>query len=99
MVVGLLKCYCNFESCPNSTCETDGYCYAATSLDRGLAKHTYHCWDRKTIFPPGDKPIWCRKEESVDIYCCATDYCNRGRAPGTEAQSRDPTPGTVPQGM
>ncbi|XP_039763996.1 TGF-beta receptor type-1 isoform X2 [Pararge aegeria] len=89
---GLLKCYCNFESCPNSTCETDGYCYAATSLDRGLAKHTYHCWDRKTIFPPGDKPIWCRKEESVDIYCCATDYCNRGRAPGTEAQSRDPTP-------
>ncbi|XP_075991356.1 TGF-beta receptor type-1-like isoform X2 [Anticarsia gemmatalis] len=76
-----LKCYCNSERCPNSTCETDGYCFASTSIDHGEQKFTYQCWDREYIFPPGDRPIWCREDESThkadNITCCATDYCNR----------------------
>ncbi|CAH2232564.1 jg6059 [Pararge aegeria aegeria] len=81
MVVGLLKCYCNFESCPNSTCETDGYCYAATSLDRGLAKHTYHCIELKSLIPI-EHPFSCSstktRNESVAIQCCKShDMCNQ----------------------
>lgn len=36
-----LKCYCNSERCPNSTCVTDGFCYASASIERGILKHTY----------------------------------------------------------
>nr|XP_026500461.1 TGF-beta receptor type-1 isoform X2 [Vanessa tameamea] len=78
-VVSGLKCYCNSDSpsCPNSTCETDGFCYASYALDNGEPKHTYQCWHPETIFPPGDRPIWCREAEASDIFCCATDFCNR----------------------
>lgn len=41
------------------------------------------CWDRGYIFPPGDMPIWCRKDENPNISCCATDYCNRDLFAGT----------------
>ncbi|KAL0902069.1 hypothetical protein ABMA27_000027 [Loxostege sticticalis] len=76
--VNALKCYCNSETCPNNTCETDGYCYASTSLDNGVQKSTFQfgCWDRNRWFPPGDMPIWCRKDEHPDFSCCATDLCN-----------------------
>ncbi|VVC96134.1 unnamed protein product [Leptidea sinapis] len=42
-LVNGLKCYCNVDSssCPNATCETDGYCYASTTLDNGVQKYTY----------------------------------------------------------
>ncbi|KAL4717832.1 hypothetical protein ACJJTC_000981 [Scirpophaga incertulas] len=74
--VDALKCYCNSETCPNNTCETDGYCYASTSLENGIQKFTYQCYDRKHFFPPGDMPIWCRKDEHPDMSCCSSDYCN-----------------------
>ncbi|KAG6443148.1 activin receptor type-1C isoform X3 [Manduca sexta] len=77
-VVNSLKCYCNSEMCPNSTCITNGFCYASTSLDNGQQKFTYQCWDQNHIFPPGDKPVWCREDEHSDVIsCCSTDYCNR----------------------
>ncbi|KAJ0184069.1 hypothetical protein K1T71_000492 [Dendrolimus kikuchii] len=72
-----LKCYCNSDRCPNSTCETDGYCFASTSIENGAQKFTYQCWDQANIFPPGDIPIWCRQDEAPEISCCSTDYCNR----------------------
>ncbi|XP_022832240.1 TGF-beta receptor type-1-like isoform X3 [Spodoptera litura] len=71
-----LKCYCNSERCPNSTCETDGYCFASTSLENKVQKFTYQCWDQENILPPGDMPIWCRRK-NPEISCCATEYCNR----------------------
>ncbi|XP_035452676.1 activin receptor type-1C isoform X3 [Spodoptera frugiperda] len=71
-----LKCYCNSERCPNSTCETDGYCFASTSLENKIQKFTYQCWDQENILPPGDLPIWCRRK-NPEISCCATEYCNR----------------------
>ncbi|CAG9781733.1 unnamed protein product [Diatraea saccharalis] len=82
--VEALKCYCNSEACPNNTCVTDGYCYATTSIENGVQKFTYQCWDRKQFFPPGDRPIWCREAEHPDIKCCSTDYCNRDIFPGTD---------------
>ncbi|XP_012548997.1 TGF-beta receptor type-1 isoform X4 [Bombyx mori] len=75
--VDALKCYCNSKRCPNSTCETDGYCFASASFENGAPKYQYQCWDRHNIFPPGDKPVWCREDERSDIICCASDYCNR----------------------
>ncbi|CAG9558800.1 unnamed protein product [Danaus chrysippus] len=80
MVVTGLKCYCNSDSpsCPNSTCETDGFCMASTSIENGEHKRTYQCWHSETIFPPGDIPIWCREADTMkNIICCSMDYCNR----------------------
>lgn len=74
-----LKCYCNSlsTSCPNATCETDGYCYASTTLREGKQFYTYQCWPQENIFPPGDRPVWCRDAEAPErMFCCATDYCN-----------------------
>ncbi|XP_041987327.1 TGF-beta receptor type-1 isoform X2 [Aricia agestis] len=83
-VVEGLKCYCNSDSpsCPNSTCETDGYCLASTNLENGVQKHTYHCIDQKSLIPK-EHPFSCSttrtRNESVVIECCKVDMCNRGR--------------------
>ncbi|CAH0715950.1 unnamed protein product, partial [Brenthis ino] len=79
-----LKCYCNSDSpsCPNSTCETDGYCYASsTTLDNGLPKYTYHCIELKALIPI-EHPFSCSttrtRNESVVIKCCKSrDMCNQ----------------------
>ncbi|CAH0401800.1 unnamed protein product [Chilo suppressalis] len=79
--IDALKCYCNSETCPNSTCETDGYCYASTSLNNGVQKFTYHCIDRALLIPI-EHPFSCStpktRNESVAIECCNShDMCNR----------------------
>ncbi|XP_022122317.1 TGF-beta receptor type-1 isoform X1 [Pieris rapae] len=73
-----LKCYCNVESssCPNSTCETDGFCYASTMIEHGVQKYTYqevalNCLKGKA-FPPV-YPMICRGSRN---YCCTKDFCN-----------------------
>nr|XP_026500460.1 TGF-beta receptor type-1 isoform X1 [Vanessa tameamea] len=82
-VVSGLKCYCNSDSpsCPNSTCETDGFCYASYALDNGEPKHTYHCIELKALIPI-EHPFSCSttrtRNESVVIKCCKSrDMCNR----------------------
>ncbi|XP_026762872.1 TGF-beta receptor type-1 isoform X2 [Galleria mellonella] len=72
-----LKCYCNSPTCPNETCETDGYCFASTSIEAGVQKFTYQCWNLSRSFPPDDRPIWCREDENPDMSCCSEDFCNR----------------------
>ncbi|CAK1554587.1 unnamed protein product [Leptosia nina] len=89
-LVNGLKCYCNSDSSscrPNSTCITDGFCYASTMIDHGVQKYTYQCWHQDTIFPPGDRPIWCREDESPDIFCCSTDFCNSQFFPATDTSA------------
>ncbi|XP_050360759.1 TGF-beta receptor type-1 isoform X4 [Nymphalis io] len=78
-----LKCYCNSDSpsCPNSTCETDGFCYASYALDNGVHKYTYHCIELKALIPI-EHPFSCSttrtRNESVVIECCKSrDMCNR----------------------
>ncbi|XP_026500460.2 TGF-beta receptor type-1 isoform X2 [Vanessa tameamea] len=82
-VVSGLKCYCNSDSpsCPNSTCETDGFCYASYAQDNGEPKHTYHCIELKALIPI-EHPFSCSttrtRNESVVIKCCKSrDMCNR----------------------
>ncbi|KAG6443149.1 TGF-beta receptor type-1 isoform X2 [Manduca sexta] len=80
-VVNSLKCYCNSEMCPNSTCITNGFCYASTSLDNGQQKFTYHCIERESLIPI-EHPFSCAstktKNDSVVIKCCNShDMCNR----------------------
>lgn len=77
-----LKCYCNSERCPNLTCETDGYCYASTSIEGGVQKLTYHCIEKKSLIPI-EHPFSCSttktKNDSVVIKCCnSPDMCNQG---------------------
>uniref|UniRef100_A0A2A4JZJ2 Serine/threonine-protein kinase receptor n=1 Tax=Heliothis virescens TaxID=7102 RepID=A0A2A4JZJ2_HELVI len=77
-----LKCYCNSERCPNSTCETDGFCFASTSLENKVQKFTYHCIELKSLIPI-EHPFSCSttktKNESVVIKCCKShDMCNEG---------------------
>lgn len=82
-IVESLKCYCNSlsPSCPNATCETDGFCFASTTLKDGKQDYTYHCIERKSLIPI-EHPFGCSttktKNESVVIECCNShDMCNR----------------------
>ncbi|XP_014366470.2 TGF-beta receptor type-1 isoform X2 [Papilio machaon] len=82
-LVNGLKCYCNSDSpsCPNSTCETDGFCYASTTLENGIQKYSYHCIELKSLIPI-EHPFSCSttrtRNESVVIECCKShDMCNR----------------------
>ncbi|XP_038216144.1 TGF-beta receptor type-1 isoform X1 [Zerene cesonia] len=93
-LVNGLKCYCNIESssCPNSTCETDGFCYASTTIDNGVQKYTYHCIELKALIPI-EHPFSCSttrtRNESVVIECCKShDMCNRELR--LEIQSKPP---------
>lgn len=38
-----LKCFCNMgdNNCPNSTCVTDGYCFASMSRENGVEQYSY----------------------------------------------------------
>ncbi|XP_072930753.1 TGF-beta receptor type-1 [Epargyreus clarus] len=78
-----LKCYCNSvsPSCPNATCETDGFCFASTVIDNGIPKYTYHCIELQSLIPI-EHPFKCSttrtRNESVMIGCCKShDMCNR----------------------
>ncbi|XP_026762865.1 TGF-beta receptor type-1 isoform X1 [Galleria mellonella] len=76
-----LKCYCNSPTCPNETCETDGYCFASTSIEAGVQKFTYHCIDLRSLIPI-EHPFSCSttrtRNDSVVIECCKShDMCNR----------------------
>ncbi|CAH2104047.1 unnamed protein product [Euphydryas editha] len=96
-IVNGLKCYCNSDSpsCPNSTCDTDGFCYASSTLENGEYKNTYHCIELKALIPI-EHPFSCSttrtRNESVVIECCnSRDMCNRDlrlelhtKPPGTE---------------
>ncbi|XP_022832239.1 TGF-beta receptor type-1-like isoform X2 [Spodoptera litura] len=92
-----LKCYCNSERCPNSTCETDGYCFASTSLENKVQKFTYHCIELKSLIPI-EHPFSCSttktKNESVVIKCCKShDMCNEGLR--LDLQPKPPETGTT----
>jgi hypothetical protein len=44
IVLGLL-CHCDICANTNDTCDTDGYCFASTSLqeDTGVVTYSYRC--------------------------------------------------------
>ncbi|CAG2113499.1 unnamed protein product, partial [Medioppia subpectinata] len=61
-----LKCHCDI--CPpesNHTCETDGLCFASTSVDEDKRiVHSYRCVHKNDLFPP-ENPIICQHSGSL----------------------------------
>uniref|UniRef100_A0A0A9Z3X6 receptor protein serine/threonine kinase n=2 Tax=Lygus hesperus TaxID=30085 RepID=A0A0A9Z3X6_LYGHE len=85
-VYGLL-CHCDICSDTNFTCSTDGYCFTATTLEKGTGnvKRSYstRCYDKNGHFPPDD-PLSCAHHSGCQldankcsiITCCNNaDYC------------------------
>jgi len=76
-----LKCRCDICPDTNFTCETDGYCFTSTSLNRktGVLSHAYRCY---TLSDSID--LWCDDllpNEDGDgnpysVECCKDDFCN-----------------------
>ncbi|XP_011298729.1 TGF-beta receptor type-1 isoform X2 [Fopius arisanus] len=85
-IVDGLKCYCDICADTNHTCETDGYCFASTTLDRGEITHAYRCYNKPQFFPISGYAVWCDSNGTLRspggikfiVACCDdTDYCNR----------------------
>ncbi|XP_076387661.1 TGF-beta receptor type-1 babo isoform X4 [Megachile rotundata] len=81
-VDGRLKCYCDICKETNHTCETDGYCFASTSLENDVITYARSCLRREQWFPP-EKPWICSSKPSIyrSIECCDKDNCNMNLKP------------------
>ncbi|XP_021943731.2 TGF-beta receptor type-1 isoform X3 [Folsomia candida] len=81
LLVNGLKCRCDICHSDNYTCETDGFCFASTSLDKeGKPEYSYSCLYMKNLIPP-EKPLQCeyskKDNDSFVIQCCKNDdMCN-----------------------
>ncbi|XP_015185354.1 PREDICTED: TGF-beta receptor type-1 isoform X3 [Polistes dominula] len=77
-----LKCYCDICTDNNHTCETDGYCFASTSLENDVITYARRCLDRWHWFPPED-PLFCNGKPGIyrSRSCCDKDFCNRNLHP------------------
>ncbi|XP_066590153.1 TGF-beta receptor type-1 isoform X3 [Prorops nasuta] len=83
LVDGLLKCHCDICTDTNHTCETDGYCFASTSLENEVITYAWRCLDRKFWFPP-EEPLFCNKKQQGSnrtVICCDKDFCNSNLYP------------------
>ncbi|XP_014203288.1 TGF-beta receptor type-1 isoform X4 [Copidosoma floridanum] len=83
-----LKCHCDICSETNNTCETDGYCFASTSLDKDVITYAYRCVGKKP-----EPMIFCMTSDSINttfvIECCKEDYCNRGLKPQLHPRNKE----------
>ncbi|XP_078794493.1 TGF-beta receptor type-1b [Oryzias latipes] len=75
-----LQCHCDRCSA-NSSCTTDGVCYAAILMSNGLPdKNSRHCIPEDELIPR-DRPFVCASSltENTRIFplCCREDYCNK----------------------
>ncbi|XP_032792576.2 TGF-beta receptor type-1 isoform X5 [Daphnia magna] len=97
-----LKCHCDICTVEtNYTCETDGFCFTSTSLNRktGALIHAYRCLPQWQSFPP-ENPILCQPSGSgpsdrfqMVVQCCRhRDLCNVEYVP-TLASRSDPESG------
>ncbi|XP_046443020.1 TGF-beta receptor type-1-like isoform X3 [Daphnia pulex] len=94
-----LKCHCDICTAEtNHTCETDGFCFTSTSLNRktGALIHAYSCLSQWQSLPP-ENPILCQPSGSsppdrfqMVVQCCQhRDFCNVENVP-TLASHLDP---------
>ncbi|KYM91227.1 TGF-beta receptor type-1 [Atta colombica] len=74
---GNLKCYCDICPKTNYTCETDGYCFASTSLKNNVISYARRCLDRSNWLPP-EAPRFCNSKPGIYLsrICCDKDLCN-----------------------
>lgn len=82
-----LLCHCDICPDNNDTCETDGYCFASTTLDKstGVISHTFRCLEKELIHPP-ENPLICHSANTLNdtfvIVCCkGPDMCNENLRP------------------
>lgn len=85
-----LKCYCDICTETNHTCETDGYCFASTSLENDVTTYAKRCYDKVRFFPAPDYSYWCTTNNTLHgpgdmvsvIACCDhSDFCNLNLMP------------------
>ncbi|XP_034195575.1 TGF-beta receptor type-1 babo isoform X2 [Osmia lignaria lignaria] len=90
LVDGLLKCFCDICKDNNQTCETDGYCFASTSLENDTPMYARRCYDKVHFFPAPEYSIWCSMNSTLRgpgdveyvVACCDhSDFCNRDLRP------------------
>ncbi|XP_053990062.1 TGF-beta receptor type-1 isoform X2 [Hylaeus volcanicus] len=90
LVDGLLKCHCDICTETNHTCETDGYCFASTSLENDVITYARRCYDKAGFFPTAEYSVWCSTNSTLRgpgdveyvVACCDhADYCNRDLRP------------------
>ncbi|XP_003427942.1 TGF-beta receptor type-1 isoform X7 [Nasonia vitripennis] len=92
LLVQGLKCHCDICSETNNTCETDGYCFASTNLDKDGITYAYRCVEKKP-----EPMIFCMTSDSINttfvIECCREDYCNRGLKPQLHPRNKEASGG------
>ncbi|EFN75170.1 TGF-beta receptor type-1 [Harpegnathos saltator] len=94
-VDGLLKCYCDICADTNYTCETDGYCFASTSLENEVVTHARRCVHKQLSSSQPEPFILCMTSDSRNmtfvIECCNQDYCNRYLKPQLHPRNKEGT--------
>ncbi|XP_044732406.1 TGF-beta receptor type-1 isoform X2 [Chrysoperla carnea] len=80
-----LKCHCDICKDTNYTCETDGLCFTATSLNKGVMERVYRCLEKSLMLPPSN-PIMCQHSTAINdsfvLACCKeSDMCNEKLEP------------------
>ncbi|XP_019700832.1 TGF-beta receptor type-1 isoform X5 [Harpegnathos saltator] len=96
-VDGLLKCYCDICADTNYTCETDGYCFASTSLENEVVTHARRCVHKQLSSSQPEPFILCMTSDSRNmtfvIECCNQDYCNRYLKPQLHPRNKEVSSG------
>ncbi|XP_054004674.1 TGF-beta receptor type-1 isoform X3 [Hylaeus anthracinus] len=102
LVDGLLKCHCDICTETNHTCETDGYCFASTSLENDVITYARRCYDKAGFFPTAEYSVWCSTNSTLRgpgdveyvVACCDhADYCNRDLRPSFLPRADRVSPG------
>ncbi|XP_053990067.1 TGF-beta receptor type-1 isoform X3 [Hylaeus volcanicus] len=102
LVDGLLKCHCDICTETNHTCETDGYCFASTSLENDVITYARRCYDKAGFFPTAEYSVWCSTNSTLRgpgdveyvVACCDhADYCNRDLRPSFPPREDRVSPG------
>ncbi|KAK1794597.1 hypothetical protein P4O66_001317 [Electrophorus voltai] len=92
-----LQCYC--QRCPNSTCSTDGLCYASVTKSASTTTQQSLCISETELIPR-DRPFVCAPSTKDDtgIYpmCCNTDWCNKNPDPNIFPVPTTKTPSLGP---
>ncbi|XP_032666291.1 TGF-beta receptor type-1 isoform X4 [Odontomachus brunneus] len=96
-VDGLLKCYCDICADANYTCETDGYCFASTSLENDVVTYARRCVHKQLSSSQPEPFILCMTSDSRNmtfvIECCNQDYCNRYLKPQLHPRNKEASSG------
>ncbi|KAG7203493.1 hypothetical protein KM043_013553 [Ampulex compressa] len=90
---GKLKCHCDICTETNHTCETDGYCFASTSLENDVITHARRCVHKQLSSSQPEPLIFCMTSDSRNttfvIECCKKDFCNRDLKPQLHPRNKE----------